>query len=310
MFTENQNFAIVQTELDTVFFQNFEAGVPHPSWADANTAAIFKPLQTEHAAYIEEIFKGSGLFSVTGETGTVPETTPIVANKLTTYITDYTNRISISKNLFDDNLHGVWAKTVSDFALKARRTQDSEAFKLFRNAFTTSLTADGNALCSTHTLIGGSTQSNASTPTLTAASLNTGIIALQEQKDQAGVVMGTMPSVLLVPVALFKKAMEVTESALLADTANNNINVYRSAYGFTVYTSPYLGAAAGGSDTAWFLLTPQHSVTRLIRQGIQTFLTDWGYSINRTYTYQANFRETVYCPDYIGVWGSDGTVAG
>ncbi len=309
MFTEQQNLAIVRTELDSVFYQNFDYDSGYPGIATANTAAIFKPLQTEHAAYIEEVFKGSGLFPSIGETTTVPISTPSVANKLTTNIQDFAQGIEISKNLFDDNLHGVWAKTVSDFAMVARVSQDENAFKLFRNAFTTTLTADGNALCSTHTLIGGGTVINNGTQVLTASSLNTAIIALRQQKNQAGVILGNVPSVLLVPTALFKKATEVTESALLADTANNNINVYRSAYGITVYTSPYLDNAAGGSDTAWFLLSRNHGVTRLIRQGIQTALRDWSMSNNRTYFYQANFRETVYVADYVGVWGSDGTVA-
>jgi hypothetical protein len=69
-----------------------------------------------------------------------------------------------------------------------------------------------------------------------------------------------------------------------------------------------LSAAAGGSDTAWFLMSRNHSVTRLIRQGIQTALRDWTYSNNRSYLYQANFREAVYVPDYVGIYGSTGTV--
>ena len=309
MFTEQQNFAIVQTELDSVFYQNFDYDTNYPSIATARTAEVFKPLNTEHAAYIEEVFAGSGLFDAIGETSTVPLSTPKVANKLTTYIKDYAKGIEISKNLFDDNLHGVWSKTIADFALVARVTQDDNAFALFRGAFTTTLTADASALCATHTLIGGGTVVNNATGALTATNLNTGIIALRQQKNQAGVILGNIPNVLLVPSALFKKAVELTESALIPDSANNNINVYRSAYGITVYTSPYLDNAAGGSDTAWFLLSKNHGVTRLIRQGVQTALRNWDMSNNRSYFYQANFREAVYVADYVGVYGSTGTTA-
>ena len=307
MFTEAQNFAIVQTELDSVFYQNFDYG-SFPGQATASTGEIFKSMATEHAAYIEEVFKGSGLFPVIGETANVPLSTPKVANKLTTYIKDFAQAIELSKNLFDDNMHGVWSKAVADFAMVARVTQDDNAFALFRNGFTTTLTADGSALFSSHTLIGGGTQSNTSTAALTPSSFNDAIVNIAQQKNQAGVIMGNVPSVLLVPSALFKKAKEITESALIADSANNNLNVYRSAFGITVWTSPYLGAAAGGSDTAWFLLSRNHAVTRLIRQGIQTALRDWTYSNNRTYLYQANFREAVYAADYVGSYGSTGTV--
>jgi hypothetical protein len=306
MFTEAQNFAIVQTELDGVFFQNFDYESATPGQATSRTGEIFKPLNTDHAAYIEQIYKGSELFAATGETAGVSLTTPKVANKLTTYIVDFTKGVELSKNLFDDNMHGVWAKTVADLAIKARLTQDDNAFKWFRGAFTTSLTADGAAFCASHTLIGGGTQSNVVSGALSPTTLNTAIVSLAEQKDQAGIIMGNQPSILLVAVAGFKHALEITQSALIADVANNNLNVYRSAYGITVYTSPFLGAASGGSDTAWFLLARNHSVTRLIRQGIQTSLRDWSYSNNRTYFYQANFRETVYAPDYVGVVGSTG----
>ena len=129
---------------------------------------------------------------------------------------------------------------------------------------------------------------------------------LIEQKNQAGVISGNSPAVLLVPPAVWKHAREITDSALIADLANNNINLYRSALGITVWTSRWLGAAAGGSDTAWFLLAKRHGFTRLIRQGLETALTDWRYSNNLTYRYQANFREAYFCADYAGSYGSTG----
>lgn len=269
---------------------------------------MFKPLQTEHAAYIEEIFKGSGLFPVISENQTVPLSTPRVTNKLTTFVKDFAQGIELSKDLFDDNMHGVWARAVADMAIKARISQDDNAFALFRGAFTTTLTADGVSLVNAaHPLIGGGTQSNIVTGALSPTTLNNAIVSLRQQKDQAGVIMGNVPTILLVPSALYKHAIEITDSALIADSGNNNLNVFRSAYGITVYTSPYLDAVAGGSDTAWFLMSRNHSVTRLLRQGLETALRPWQMSNNRSYLYQANFREAVFVPDYIGVVGSLGT---
>lgn len=306
MLTEAQNFAVVQTELDRVFFQQFDYSETFPGVARATTAAIFSPLETTHAAFIQQINKGSGLFPAVGETQTVPLSTPAVRNKQTTQVLTFAQGIDVSKQFFDDNMHGVWAKDVQDFAEQAKNTQDFTAFSLFRNGFTTALTADGNAIFSTHTLIGGGTQSNAGTAALTPTSLNTAVVNLMEQKNQAGVVSGSTAAVLLVPPALWKKALEITDSALIADSGNNNINVWRSALGITVYTSHWLGAAAGGSDTAWFVLAKRHGFTRLIRQGIETALTDWRYSNNLTYRYQANFRENYFCSDYAGSYGSTG----
>lgn len=307
MFTESQNFSIVQTELDAVFFQRFDLNAKFPGVAHATTAEIFKPIQTTHAAWIQSVNKGSGLFPAIGETATVPLSTPHVTNKQTTLIQTFAQAIDISKQLFDDNMHGVWAEDVRDFADVAMQTQDYTAFGLFRTGFTTSLTADGVSIFnSAHPLIGGGTQSNTGTAALSVSTLNDAIVNLMQQKNQAGVIMGDAPSVLVVPPALWKHAREITDSALIADLANNNINVYRSALGLTVWTSPWLGAAAGGSDTAWFLLAQRHGFTRLIRQGLETALTPWQFSTNLTYKYQANFREAYFCADYAGSYGSTG----
>ncbi len=310
MFTEAQNFSIVQTELDRVFFQSFDYNETFPGVARATTAEIFKPISTDHAAWIQSINKGSGLFPIIGETVTVPLSTPHVTNKQTTVISMFAAGIDISKQLFDDNMHGVWAADVADFADKARISQDYNAFKLFRGGFSTYLTADGVSIFNAaHPLIGGGTQSNTMSgagSALSPTSLNTAIVTLAEMKDQSGVIRGDSPSVLLVPSALWKHAREITDSALIADSGQNNVNVYRSALGITVYTTPFLGTAAGGSDTAWFLLARRHGFSRLIRQGLETALTDWKFSNNLTYHYQANFREEVFCADYAGSIGSAG----
>lgn len=313
MFTEAQNTSIVRTALDTVFFQEFSYDMEEPGIATANTGELFKVVNTEHQAYIGQVNKPVGLFTLIGETQAVPTGVPKVANTYTIVVGDYAQRIVLSKDLFDDNMHNVWSENVKAFAFKARLTQDVTAFGIFRNAFsgdtTPFLTADGVSVCnSSHALIGGGTVSNTTTGVLNSANLNSAIVALREQKDQSGVIVGGVPTILLVPSALFKFATELTDSALIADSANNAINVFRSAYGFRVYSSPHIGTAAGGTDTRWFLLTRNHSVSRLIRQGIETALTPWQYSNDRTYTYQANYRESYFVPDYSGIYGSTGTV--
>lgn len=306
MFTSAQNLAIVRTELDSVFYQEFNRN-PMPGIATAETAELFKPISTSHAQYIQEVFKGVELFGQISETATVPLSTPQVTNKKTTSIADFARGVELSKNLFDDNMHGVYSRMVEDLARKASITRDSNAFKIFRGAFTTTLTADGvSFINAAHPLIGGGTVSNVVSGALSTTTLNNAIIALGEQKDQAGVVIGNEANILLVPFALYKKAQEITQSVLIADSANNNINVYSSIFGIKVMTSPYLGANAGGSDTAWFLLSRNHSVYRYIRQGLETSLRDWSLSNNRTYFYQANFREEVDVIDYVGAVGSTG----
>ena len=81
-------------------------------------------------------------------------------------------------------------------------------------------------------------------------------------------------------------------------------------YTVKVYQSVFMGIASPdglGSDTAWFLLdSKRHAIRRFIRQDVVTALRDWTASNNRTYYYQANFREEVFVPDYIGSVGASG----
>lgn len=306
MFNEAENFSIVQTELDTVFFQNFEYDSGTPGIATANTGMIFKPVETTHAAYIGEINKGTGLWKNLSETQTIPLSTPAVRNKYTILVNDYADGIEISKDLFDDNMHGVWAEDVRQFAMMARVTQDYNAFQLFNNAFTTTLTADGVSFISTsHVTISGVIVNNYIPGALNSTTLNSGIVTLRTQKNQAGVTLGGTPTILLVAPENFINACQLTESALVSDSGNNALNVFRSAYGITVYMSPFLSplGAPNGNASAWFLMTPFHSVSRLVRQGIETALRPWQYSTNRTYFYQGNFRESYFVPDYGGTVG-------
>jgi hypothetical protein len=312
MFNEAQNLAIVRTELDSVFFQEFNYEDSNPVMTNAKNAMIFRQETTDKAFDIEQIYKGVNLFPIVSETQTVPTSTPKAANKITTAIKDFAESVELSKDLFDDNMHGVWARTVTDLALKARVSQDANAFKIFRGAFDSTITADGVALCGNHALLNGAFYSNnlyditAATTVLSSTSLNAAITALAVQPDQAGVILGQQVQVLLVPPALIKLALELSDSALAGDVSTNAINVFRSAYGYRVYSTPYISAAAGGSDTAWFVLARNTGIKRIVRQGIETFLRPWGYSNNRTYLYQANFREEVVAVDYIGVVGARG----
>lgn len=114
MLTEAQNFSIVQTDLDKVFFLQFDYSDTFPGVAHATTAEIFKPQETTHAAWIQSINKGSPLFPAIGETVAVPLSTPHVTNKQTTLINTYAQGISISKQLFDDNIESpfFWGLTL------------------------------------------------------------------------------------------------------------------------------------------------------------------------------------------------------
>ncbi len=317
MFTEAQNLLIIRTELDTVFFQRFDDQQSMPGRATAQTGELFKPVTITNGAYIYAVNKGVGLFDRVDELQSVTQDVPKVTNKATVYPAKFAKTIVLSKELFDDNMHGVWAKDVQDMADKARITMDFTAFGVFRGAFGTTLTPDGVSMVNAaHVLIGGGTTSNrivaatvgAATSALTTDALNQAVIMLSKQVDQTNVMRGSAPAILLVPPELFMKATQLVESALVPENGNNAVNVFSMKYQLKVMTSPFLSAQADGtgSSTAWFLLGRNHSVSRLIRQGVETALVPWQYSDNVSYAYKANFRENYFVQDYVGIVGASG----
>lgn len=322
MFDEQDNLAIYRTELDDVLVQTFRYDSTKPGIATANTGSVFKQMDWDKKQYIFEVNADVGLFEVIGENAVVPLDKPKVRNKMNVTLQDFGKGIDISKDAFDDIQHGVWATDVAKLAMKARVTQDAYAFSKYNGAFTTTLTADGSAAIGTHTLIGGGTYSNqlltadisgATTTALNNSSFNAMMIKFRVMVDQRNVPLGDVMEYLLVPPALFQEAIQITESALISDSANNNINVWRSAYGVEVLSTQFISSSASqfvaGSDTAWFGLSPHHTVTRVKRQELETFLRPWGMSNTRTYNYQANFREEVFIGDYVGLIGALGTSA-
>ena len=307
--TNALNPLVVITALDDVFFQEYNYPVG-PGMATAETPAVFKQDTMDNAAHIEAVSSGAGGFWMTkAEEEDVRFASPRVDNKVSYFAVTYAKALKVSKEYFDDNEHGTYAMTVKRFAANARATRDLNAFALYRNAFTTTLTADGVSwINSLHQTIDGATVSNrvSGNPVLAPTSLKAAIVQLLQVKSQDGITMAEQPATLVVPSALYPLAMEVTGSALVSDTANNTLNVFSSIYQIAVYQSPFMGASNGGSDTAWFLLSRNHAATRYVREEINTDIIDYRITLTDNYYYQGRYRDTVGVTDYIGAIGSSG----
>jgi hypothetical protein len=308
-FTSQSAASTVKTALDMVF--DSEYGLEQvKGYASAEDASVFKQETIDRSAVITEQFMGPGYFESRAELADVPAAHARVGNQKSFAVLNYSKSVDISKNLFDDNQHGDVEKLIRKMARNARLTRDKNAFSVIAGGFTTTLTNDGVALFSnSHVTLGGDTVDNLETGTLNDTNLNVGFNSLIEQMTQDGTIGGHIPAVLLVPTKLFKTAMEVTKSVLKSGSANNDMNYYSELYpGLQVKFSPFLGAAYGGSDTAWFLLSTDHSITRWVRQGVTTDMVDYKFQRNNNYIYKAEYREVVGAISFEGVVGSNGTV--
>lgn len=144
----------------------------------------------------------------------------------------------------------------------AARTEQAIGADVLNNAFTSTVTSltDGVELCdSAHPRAdGGASQSNVSALAFSDTNLEVLTLMMEGQLDDRGQLIEAMPDKIVIPPALRKSVLQVLKSNGQADTADNNVNVYNTLkeyYGtLKIVVWDYLGAAAGGSDTAWFLM--------------------------------------------------------
>lgn len=301
----------VKTALDLVFEAEYGLEAV-PGYATVDTPGVFMQDSTDRAAVIVEQFMGTGYFETRDELADVPSAQAKVGNQKTFSVINYSKSVDISKNFFDDDQWSTVNRIIKNMGRNARLTKSKIAFGKYAGGFATYTTNDDAYLFSnSHVTLNGDTVDNLMTETLTEASLNTAFNLLIQQKTQDGTLGGHVPAILLVSTALFKQAMIVTASKLRSGTGNNDMNYYSDLYpGLQVYHSPFLGASYGGSDTAWFLLSSDHSMYRWVRQSIITDLVPYQYQRNNNYIYKAEYREVVGPISYEGLVGSDGSTTG
>jgi len=305
MYNSNLATNVVKTALDLVFNTEFSLAML-PGYATVDSGEVFKQETIDRAAVITEQFMGTGYFENRTEVQDVPAGTARVGNQKTFSVTNWAKSTDISKNLMDDDQHNTIDMLIKGMARNAKLTKSKNAFTVLNLGFTTTTTNDGVALFSaSHVTLSGNTVSNLlTTSALSESTLNTAFNSLINQVTQDGTLGGHMPAVLLVPTALFKAACEITKSVLRSGTGNNDLNYYSELYpGLKVLHSPFLGAGFGGSDTSWFLLSNDHSLTRWVRREVTTDLVDYRTQRNNNYIYKAEYREVVGVISFEGIVG-------
>jgi len=305
-FNSSSSNDVTKTKLDAVVYQEINKPFS-PDKLAFSDESVFRQSSTDNSAVITDSYGGSGYFTSRAEEQDLTKASPSITNTKTTLIAAFAKSVNIPKHFFDDAKFDAIGKMMQDFGRLARVTKDKTSQGIFRNAFTTQLTNDGESFISaTHTTISGETVSNLITGPLSDASLTAAIQALMEQKTQDGTIAGYQPSVLVVPPALAKAAFVLTEAVLRPGTANNDPNWYSAKYGIIVKVGQFMGSAGTGSDTAWFLLADSHNIYRFVRKELETVLTPFQYTPNWTYVYAGEYREQYDTITYEGTVGSTG----
>lgn len=214
---------------------------------------------------------------------------------------------SISEEMVDDGKFNWISDAVAKLADSAKESQEIAAMNILNNAFSTETTADGLSLInSAHTLPSGLTFSNQPSA---AADLSPSVLdaALSDFETNfvgdSGIKKMLKPSMLVVHPDQKRYAMQLVGSDGMPDTADNNLNPFKSD-GLRVVTSPHITDA-----DAWYLLSsPDQNGLRIIqRKPIETKAAspDVGFMTD-SILYKARYREVLGAIHPYGVYGSAG----
>lgn len=167
----------------------------------------------------------------------------------------FTKGFMIERELYDDEQYRQINKFPAAMARAGRAFVEKEAAKTLNYGFLNAKAIfDGKALFSSaHPLVDSNgTGDNLASGALTADNLKIALRKMRETVDEAGNLINCNPNKLIVPPALEHTAKVLMNSMQSPGNDYNDANTLKGALEVIVYD--YIGEAAGGSDTAWFVM--------------------------------------------------------
>ncbi len=170
----------------------------------------------------------------------------------------FTQGFMVTREMYDDDQYRQIEKMPKAMARSGRAKVEKDAMIPLLKGFdkVAQPIYDGEALFSaTHPLLDkvGAQCSNLATGVLNDANLKIAIKLMKETVDEAGNLVQMKASKLIIPPALEDTAIRLLKSTQIAGGELNDTNKFLNSYGIEVVVMDYLSAAAGGSDTHWFL---------------------------------------------------------
>ncbi len=306
----------VKTAIDGVAWEEFTRR-ENPGYLTATDSFFFKQGSTVGNAFIWDESSNVGIFQKTGEQEEILNSDTFIGNQKTKVSQKYTKQIPISDEAFRADMVSMRAAIGREVGDRARVSQDQFGIQeTYGDAFagTINTTPDGQALASnSHTTLKGITVDNLETGALTPDNLWTATVSLAGQKSQDGDAGSHLFEGLVTPFVLYKTAKEVLNSQLLANSGENNINVFDTDYGeVRIKSSIYLGSAynnVSNANTSYHVLGRNHQIMRKTFYGLTTSMLSPENTANDNYILRYKFHETTFPGSWTAYVGSNGSTA-
>ena len=304
----------VLTSIDAVMWEEYTREL-QPQYLRASDDFFFQQGETVGLGFIWDEDSNVGAFQETAEQEELLNTDTFIGNQTTKLSQKWTKQVPISDEAFKADLVGKRARIGQQVGERARLTQDQQAIQTtYGDAFdgTVHNTPDGVSLANNaHTTLKGFTVDNLETGSLTPDNLWIQTTALANQLAQDGDAGSHVFEGLLTPFTLYKTAKEVTNSQLIANSAENNLNIFDTDYGaLRLYASIFLGStfnSNANADTSYHLVSRNHMVCRKVFYGLSTVLIPPENTANDSYLLRAKFHEITFPGSWTGYLGVNGT---
>lgn len=305
----------VKTGIDAVMYERFTR-TQQPQYLSASDSMFFKQDTTDQVAFIWDEDSNVGEFDETDEQEEIKNSDSFVGNQKTKYSQKYTKQVPVSDEAFRADKIGKRKQIGMNIGDRARQTQDRKAIlSTYGDAFTGSFntTPDGQNLASnSHVTLKGFTVDNLETSALSPDGAWTLTVSLANQKGQDGdagshVLAGTVS-----PFLLYKTMKEVLNSELIANSAENNLNIFDTDYGeVQIRASIFLGStynSATNANTSYHFIGENHQITRKVFYDLTTTMIAPEYTDNDSWVMRSKFHESTFPGTWTAYVGSNGTV--
>lgn len=306
----------VKTGIDAVMYERFTR-TQQPNYLSATDEMFFKQDTTDKVAFIWDEDSNVGEFDETGEQEDILSTDSFIGNTKTKYSQKYTKQVPISDEAFRADQVGKRNSIGRNIGDRARQTQDRKAIlstygDAFTGAFNT--TPDGqNFASNSHTTLKGATVDNLETGALTPDNAWILTVSLANQKAQDGDAGSHVLAGALSPFVLYKTMKEVLNSQLIANSAENNLNIFDTDYGeVQLRASIFLGSqynAAANANTSYHFIGENHQVTRKVFYELTSTMIPPEYTDNDNYVMRSKFHESTFPGTWTAYAASNGTTA-
>ena len=313
-FTAELSPDAIMTAIDVVMWEEYDRE-RQPSYLAASDDMFFHTSGINMLKFVFDEDSNVGMFEETGEQTEVVRTDTRIGNQTTASVVKYMKSIPISWEAFKADQVGKRERIGRQVGDRAKLTQDYKAvLNTYGDAFdgAVSTTPDGDAAASnSHTTLNGVNVDNLETGALAPDALWTCVTSLANQKAQDGDPGSYVLDGLVVPFLLYKTAKEVMNSTLIANSAENNLNIFDTDYGqVAIKASIYLGSTYNGNtnaNTSYHLVSRNHQVTRKVFSELDTDLIEPKYSDNDTWEHRSRFAEVSFWGSFSGYVGSNGS---